>query len=117
MVNLHNPVVTPQVGCAWGFIAVFRIMERPTTGFLHSDFYKALARRGWCFHVSLHLFFSRITQSKLFLSRWEFTTTLDYEWRVFRGRLPYRWTIWVRIDRRLTLVFLATMEHGADLLL
>ncbi|KAH9988671.1 hypothetical protein BJV77DRAFT_728589 [Russula vinacea] len=26
---------------------------------------------------------------------WEFITTLDYEWRVFRGHLPYRWTIWV----------------------
>ena len=27
---------------------------------------------------------------------WEFFTTLDYEWNVIRGRLPYRWTIWVR---------------------
>ncbi|KAH9985019.1 hypothetical protein BJV77DRAFT_140345 [Russula vinacea] len=26
---------------------------------------------------------------------WEFVTTLDYEWRVVRGRLPYRWSIWV----------------------
>jgi len=26
---------------------------------------------------------------------WEFFTTLEYEWKVFRGRLPYRWTIWV----------------------
>jgi len=26
---------------------------------------------------------------------WEFFTTLEYEWNVFRGRLPYRWTIWV----------------------
>ncbi|KAH9976465.1 hypothetical protein BJV77DRAFT_1054019, partial [Russula vinacea] len=26
---------------------------------------------------------------------WEFFTTLDYEWRVIRGGLPYRWTIWV----------------------
>jgi len=26
---------------------------------------------------------------------WEFFTTLDYEWRVFRGRSPYRWTIWI----------------------
>jgi len=28
--------------------------------------------------------------------RWEFITTLDYEWNVIRGRQPYRWTIWVR---------------------
>jgi len=26
---------------------------------------------------------------------WEFLTTLDYEWDVFRGRRPYRWTIWI----------------------
>ncbi|KAF8492441.1 hypothetical protein F5888DRAFT_916359 [Russula emetica] len=26
---------------------------------------------------------------------WEFFTTLDYEWRVFRGRLPCRYTIWI----------------------
>ncbi|KAF8494700.1 hypothetical protein F5888DRAFT_1716127 [Russula emetica] len=26
---------------------------------------------------------------------WEFIITLDYEWRVIRGHLPYRWTIWV----------------------
>jgi hypothetical protein len=28
-------------------------------------------------------------------SSWEFFTTLDYEWSVFRGHRPYRWTIWV----------------------
>ena len=28
-------------------------------------------------------------------TRWEFITTLDYEWRVIQGRQPYRWTIWV----------------------
>lgn len=28
-------------------------------------------------------------------NRWEFFTTLDFEWRVIRGRVPYRWTIWV----------------------
>ncbi|KAI0279382.1 hypothetical protein BGY98DRAFT_1096205 [Russula aff. rugulosa BPL654] len=26
---------------------------------------------------------------------WEFLTTVDYEWKVIRGRLPYRWTIWI----------------------
>src|SRR5260221_12567741 len=28
-------------------------------------------------------------------TRWEFFTTLGFEWRVIRGRQPYRWTIWV----------------------
>ena len=46
---------------------------------------------------------------------WEFFTTLDYDWKVIRGNLPHRWTIWVRIDRDLTLVSSATQEPGADL--
>jgi len=33
---------------------------------------------------------------------WEFVTTLDYEWRVFRGRLPYRWTMWIYSFARVT---------------
>ena len=38
------------------------------------------------------------------MSRWEFFSTLDYEWNVFRGHIPYRWTIWVRDYQCLTLV-------------
>ncbi|KAF8492442.1 hypothetical protein F5888DRAFT_916436 [Russula emetica] len=33
---------------------------------------------------------------------WEFFTTLDYEWRVFRGRLPRRYTIWIYSLTRVT---------------
>lgn len=29
---------------------------------------------------------------------WEFFTNLDYELGIIRGRRPYRWTIWVRIN-------------------
>jgi hypothetical protein len=35
--------------------------------------------------------------------RWEFVTTLDYEWKVIRGRIPYRRTIWVRSGQRFAL--------------
>ena len=55
--------------------------------------------------------------SKHFLSRWEFVTSLDYEWKVYRGQLPRRWTIWVSVDRLLTLASSATLETGADLLI
>ncbi|KAF8473059.1 hypothetical protein DFH94DRAFT_149353 [Russula ochroleuca] len=46
---------------------------------------------------------------------WEFFTTLDYEWRVIRGDLPYRWSIWIySLTRVATLVgvivCLATMD-------
>jgi hypothetical protein len=40
--------------------------------------------------------FMYVTQFNPSCSSWEYFTTLDYEWRVIRGRLPYRWTIWVR---------------------
>ena len=49
----------------------------------------------FCFRTLLHVI------QTFFLSSWEFVTTLDYEWRVIRGRLPYRWSIWVRNDWRL----------------
>jgi len=46
------------------------------------------------------------TQVKLWhtvygLFLWEFFTTLDYEWKVFRGHIPYRWTIWIYSTTRL----------------
>ncbi len=40
------------------------------------------------------------------LCSWEYIVTLDYEWRVIRGHLPYRRTIWVRDDRRFAFVVL-----------
>ncbi|KAH9984831.1 hypothetical protein BJV77DRAFT_1035671 [Russula vinacea] len=33
---------------------------------------------------------------------WEFFTNLDYEWSVFRGHRPYRWTIWIYSLTRMT---------------
>ena len=65
----------------------------------------------FCFRTLLHVI------QTFFLSSWEFVTTLDYEWRVIRGRLPYRWSIWVRNDWRLTLVSLVTgaLERRADM--
>jgi len=36
------------------------------------------------------------------LYAWEFFNTLDYEWDVIRGRLPYRWTIWVYSTTRVS---------------
>jgi hypothetical protein len=39
-----------------------------------------------------------------FISSWEFVTTLDYEWSVFRRHRPFRWTIWVGSNARFLLV-------------
>ena len=43
----------------------------------------------------------------VFISRWEFVITLDYEWSVIQGHRPFRWTIWVRINVLFLLGFVA----------
>ncbi|KAI0287036.1 hypothetical protein BC826DRAFT_1120066 [Russula brevipes] len=46
---------------------------------------------------------------------WEFITTLDYEWSIFWGRRPYRWTIWIYSLTRLatlTTVILVVVEFN-----
>jgi len=37
-----------------------------------------------------------MTHDPIIAYSWEFVITLEYEWEVIQGRLPYRWTIWVR---------------------
>ena len=70
-----------------------------------------MARHNRSINVSLHRFLACYA-IQLYLRSWEFFTTLDYEWRVIRGRLPYRWTIWVRDDRhRFTLVTSTMLKY------
>jgi hypothetical protein len=83
---------------------------------------KVLARDEWPLDVSfdwpLHclLLMSMAPQNSILTSSWEFFTTLEYEWSVFRGRRPYRWTIWVCGHRHLTLASSATPKPLPDLL-
>lgn len=67
----------------------------------------------WVFTV-----FMRVVAAQSSPSSWEFLTTLDYEWRVIRGRLPYLWTIWVCNNRCFfTLSFtMLCVVHSVDLL-
>jgi len=63
-----------------------------------------LSRLGRPLHVSMRtptLTAYPIIINRLSASRWEFVTTLDYEWSVIRRRRPYRWTIGVRDDSHL----------------
>jgi len=79
-----------------------------SSGSINSNSFEVLARCGRSLHVSHHRSLTfNATQSSS--SSWEFFTTLDYEWRVIRGHLPYRWTIWVRNDGHFTLVSLAML--------
>ena len=70
---------------------------------INSNLLEVLARHGWSLPVSLHRF-PTCYATQPSSSSWEYFTTLDYEWRVIRGHLPYRWTIWVRNDGQFTLV-------------
>jgi hypothetical protein len=123
--NLLSPHIHPiSLSCLLGWITstilllwglrrinvrrIFSAVPWPGTGRLNhpvldtSDLCEPLARDGRSLHVSLYSSPAcYATQSSL--SSWEFFTTLDYEWRVIRGDLPYRWTIWVR-NRSITLV-------------
>ena len=87
---------------------MFRILERPNDPILFFEQW-LLKSSGTSYLVStcesFTFCFFRVllyTIQPFFLSSWEFVTTLDYEWRVVRGRLPYRWSIWVRYDWHLT---------------
>ncbi len=53
------------------------------------------------------------------ISSWEFVTTLDYEWSVFRGYRQYLWTIWVSSSRDASLLVRVAHEepHTDHLLL
>ena len=68
-------------------------------GLFNSGGCEVLARNRWHIYVSLP-FFAALTYALYLITqsaaRWEFFTTLDYEWDVIRGHRPYRWTIWVR---------------------
>jgi hypothetical protein len=81
------------------------------TDSINSGYFEALAYHDWTLYVSFYRFLAyHVTQPSL--SSWEYFTTIDYEWKVFRGRLPYRWTIWVCNNRFFTFVSC----HAAGLL-
>src|SRR5579863_3789960 len=96
--NLRDPTIVLGNECVSVLVTVFSRQGGPIAGSFDRDScLEALARRLWSLPVSFRLFTACIIPQPS-LSRWEFVTTLDYEWRVFRGHLPYRWTIWVRTD-------------------
>jgi hypothetical protein len=82
------------------FVCLRRLQPDSPVGLCNSGAREALARRRWyiyvCFPALLRLSPGLyVSRPSPFASRWEFVTTLDYEWDVFRGRRPYRRTIWV----------------------
>jgi len=66
--------------------------------FVNSVTREVLAHSTWSLHVGLpcHAILQALRCfNPISTGSWEFVTTLDYEWSVFRGRHRYLWTIWV----------------------
>ncbi|KAI0278980.1 hypothetical protein BC826DRAFT_1113124 [Russula brevipes] len=100
MVNFRDPAVVARDFRAWALVTRFwgpgKLIKpsRPTVSFVKL----------------LH------TVAGLYI--WEFVTTLDYEWSIFCGRRPYRWTIWIYSFTRvatLIAVILAIVAFDAKL--
>jgi hypothetical protein len=59
-----------------------------------------------CASILMHsVFFVMLTAAR---RRWEFFTTLDFEWEVFTGRRPWKWSFAVYLTSR-TLALVAVM--------
>jgi hypothetical protein len=103
MVNFHDPDVIAKDASAYTFVVILCNLAM-LLGLFDSGNDQAVAHHGRPLPVSL------LRNSCLFLAQyrsyrpnpgltpsWEFFTTLEYEWNVIRGRLPYLRTIWVRM--------------------
>jgi hypothetical protein len=56
------------------------------------------ARLRWYLLVSVSL--TSLRSPRLIRDRWEFITTLDFEWEVYTGRRPWRWSFIVYVMAR-----------------
>jgi hypothetical protein len=96
MVNYHDPAVVAQDYCAYTFAAKHTSSWSQLISF-DSGIIEALAT---CVSA-LPLVPFALTAYRIiwrFISTWEFVTTLDYQWNVFRRHRFFRWTIWVGSD-------------------
>ena len=99
MVNFHDPAVLLQDQCGYyAFSASLRKLKNPTGAHLFTVALLKLSVTVDGLYMSVHVLrvtLLPLTSTRPLHTRWEFVTTLYYEWRVIRGRRPYRWTIWV----------------------
>src|SRR5579863_1956220 len=59
---------------------------------------KSCAHLCWHLHVSIP---PVVEVASVYISdRWEFVTTLDFEWEVYTGRRPWRWSFIVYVAAR-----------------
>lgn len=59
----------------------------------------------WRIYVSLYIRYWRVRANGSYMhsvQRWEFLSTIWFEWSFISGNRPYRWSVWVSIDRDLS---------------
>src|SRR5579863_6078357 len=99
MTNFHNPAKVEHDFCAYPSPSGSQNMKP-------SDliwFLIVTLVKFWHMLFGLYMWVCPVTQvftccvdqTPIFTCSWEFVTTLDYEWGVFRGHRQYLWTIWV----------------------
>jgi hypothetical protein len=121
METFPNPDVIAQNSGAYTFKSYGLPLRTPINVSLASDNRQAMAHDFRSLRVRFSGRISRLCHFAVWFMvttnlphSWEFLTTLGYEWDVIRGRLPYRWTIWVRTNIRITSFFLPrTLAHGS----
>jgi hypothetical protein len=98
MVNFREPIVLFKDFGTYASEASLWIWNDQVNPFFNSGASEALACFRWRLFVCCLPFTGCSSDVIALLVRWEFFTTMDFEWNVIRGRRPYRWTIWVRGD-------------------
>ena len=99
MVNFRDPEVVTADFCTFVISRWFWSLENCSGPAFHSGACEALARSGRPLAVSFPVIVPLLPESLTYLnpssSSWEFLTTLDYEWNLIRGNIPYKKSIWV----------------------
>jgi hypothetical protein len=96
MTNFHDPKVVQADG---GLSSMpLHFPAAVLTFFPRSRFHEGPLCSGGSLHVSFASEYFR-SKSATTKDRWEFFTSLWFEWQIITGKRSYRWSIWVRASR------------------
>ena len=110
MTNFHDPKVIRADASEPPYLPP----SRASSSIVHSSVLRQTRScRGRDLYVRHYLIFLALHDN---LSRWEYITTIQFEWEIITGQRKYRWTILVRFADRIGLWSLPDTSHvGAKL--
>ena len=110
MTNFHDPKVIQANASE----PLYLSPSRASSSVVHSsDFGKTPSCHGGNIYVRHYLIFLALRDNS---SRWEYITTIQFEWEIITGQRKCRWTILVRFADRIGLWSLPDSSHiGAKL--